>query len=224
MFWQFMARIIIIRADPQTETSSQVLVMCEGWSLVSVVWEEGGLSWAWSERGWSLVSLVSKEGGLSWAWSEKSVVCKEGGFSWASTKKRVVSREHGLKGGWSVVSVVSKEGGLSWVSSKRMGGRSPIKEVLQVAVKEGCFLVMVVWKEVWSVVRVVFKKGWSLSHQGGLANCRRRGQDGGLKGVLGLSCVSSCGGEGGGSSLSSEWSCRRGGPETLHYSCCSISG
>ena len=56
----------------------------------------------------------------------------------------------------------------------------------------------------WSVARVVFKKGWSISHQGGLASCRRRGQDGGLKGGLGLSCVLSCGGGGGGSSLSSE--------------------
>ena len=95
------------------------VVSKEGWSLIRVIFCQGGFSSGWSfirvvshqgglSSGWFLIRVVSHQGGLSSGWSFVRVVSHQGGHFF-----RVVSHQGGLSSRWSFVRVVSHQGDLS---------------------------------------------------------------------------------------------------------------
>ena len=65
--------------------------LSSGWSLVRVVFHQGGRSWEWS-----LIRVVFYQGGLSWKWSLIRVVFYQGSLSWERSLIRVVFHQDGL--------------------------------------------------------------------------------------------------------------------------------
>ena len=93
--------------------------LSQGWSLIRVVYHQGGPSSVWSSwhqggpsSGWSVTREVPHQGGLSPGWSFISVVTCQGGISSGWSISRVVS-QGGLSSGWSFIRVASPQGGLS---------------------------------------------------------------------------------------------------------------
>ena len=103
----------------------------EGWSLVRVVYHQGGLS-----LGWSITKVVSHQGGLSSGWS----------------LIRVVYHQGGLSPGWSIIRVVCHQGGLS----SGQGDLSSVWSIIRVVCHQGWSIIRVVCHQGWSFVRVVY--------------------------------------------------------------------
>ena len=68
-----------------------------------VVSEQGGLLMRVVFEGWFLVRMVSEKGGLS---SLTRVVSQQGGLSLGRSLNGVVSRQGGLLGGWSLSRII----------------------------------------------------------------------------------------------------------------------
>ena len=88
------------------------------WSLISVVFHQGGLSSGRPLTRWSLVRMVFHQSSLSSGWSLMKAVPHQGGLwrRWSLIRMffhQVVSHQDGLSSGWSLIQVVFDQGGPS---------------------------------------------------------------------------------------------------------------